>query len=150
MSMIVRPPAVSGRFYPADRNMLLRDLKSYLAHTKTPRAALSCMVPHAGYMYSGHVAGAVYGSLALTSRCVILGPNHTGLGVPLSIMSSGAWATPLGDVALDSTLAAALKQKFPLLTEDSEAHRAEQAEDLAADVRFRDEPPKGDGTTPLV
>ena len=127
MSMTVRPPAVSGRFYPADRNTLLRDLKSYLVSPTTSRAALGCMVPHAGYMYSGHVAGAVYGSLALTARCVILGPNHTGLGVPLSIMSSGAWNTPLGNISIDSTLAAALKQKFSLLEEDSEAHRSEHA-----------------------
>lgn len=123
-----RAPAVAGRFYPADRNVLLHDLKSYLIPAeKASRTVLGCMVPHAGYMYSGHVAGAVYGAINLPERFVILGPNHTGRGVPLSIMSQGSWATPLGDVSLDSALAEAWKQKFPLLEEDAEAHRSEHA-----------------------
>ena len=128
MSTPARAPAVAGRFYPADRNVLLRDLKSYLIPTeKTSRTVLGCMVPHAGYMYSGHVGGAVYGALNWPERFVILGPNHTGRGVPLSIMSNGSWNTPLGNVPLDSALSEALKQKFPLLEEDSEAHHSEHA-----------------------
>ncbi len=127
MRMTVRSPAVAGKFYSADRNTLLRDLKSFLVPSETSRTALGCMVPHAGYMYSGHVAGVVYSSLNLPERFVILGPNHTGRGVPLSIMSEGAWNTPLGNVPLDSALAAALKNKFPLLEEDAEAHRSEHA-----------------------
>ena len=71
--------------------------------------ALGCVVPHAGYMYSGHVAGAVYRRLDLPRRLVILCPNHTGMGEPLAIMSEGAWHTPLGDVPIDEELAAELK-----------------------------------------
>jgi AmmeMemoRadiSam system protein B len=81
-------------------------------------------------MYSGHVAGAVYAQLDLPRRCILMCPNHTGVGQPLAIMSQGAWETPLGCVAIDSQLAEALKQRFPLLAEDAEAHRAEHAAEV--------------------
>jgi AmmeMemoRadiSam system protein B len=78
-------------------------------------------------MYSGHVAGALYSALELPKRFMILCPNHTGVGAPLAIMSEGAWQTPLGDATIDTDLASALKSKFPLLSEDSTAHKAEHA-----------------------
>ena len=89
--------------------------------------ALGCVVPHAGYMYSGHVAGAVYRRLDLPRRMVILCPNHTGMGEPLAIMSEGAWHTPLGDAPIDAAMANELKSRMSLLTEDQEAHRYEHA-----------------------
>ncbi len=88
---------------------------------------MGCMVPHAGYMYSGHVAGAVLGRLQLPQRFIILCPNHTGRGEPLAIMSRGAWATPLGEAQIDRALAVELVAGFDLLTEDAEAHRTEHA-----------------------
>jgi MEMO1 family protein len=57
----------------------------------------------------------------------VLCPNHTGQGPLLSIMSRGGWETPLGVASIDSALADALREKFPLLTEDTEAHRNEHA-----------------------
>ena len=63
----------------------------------------------------------------LPARYIILCPNHTGRGEPLAIMSAGAWRTPLGDVPIDEELAADLKARFPLLTEDEAAHRFEHA-----------------------
>lgn len=127
MSAIVRPPAVAGRFYPADPDSLLADVNSYLSPLEEPVAALGCIVPHAGYMYSGHVAGAVYARLVLPHRFIILCPNHTGRGQPLAINSEGTWQTPLGEAHIDSALAESLKGKFSLLSEDYEAHRAEHA-----------------------
>jgi len=124
---IVRPPAVAGKFYPAKPDVLRREIESYLPSGAEKITALGCMVPHAGYMYSGHVAGAVFGRLQLPQRFVILCPNHTGLGEPLAIMSRGAWATPLGEARIDRALAAELLAEFDLLTEDAEAHRTEHA-----------------------
>src|SRR5256885_14930897 len=124
---IVRPPAVAGKFYPADPDRLRSDIKSYLPEDVKNIRTLGCMVPHAGYMYSGHVAGAVFGRLQLPQRFVILCPNHTGRGEPLAIMTRGAWATPLGDAQIDRALASELVAEFDLLTEDAEAHRAEHA-----------------------
>jgi MEMO1 family protein len=123
----VRHPAVAGQFYPRNAASLLADIHSYLTPATEPISALGCVVPHAGYMYSGHVAGAVYAHLRIPARCILLCPNHTGMGHPLSIMTHGAWETPLGTVAIDSELAAALLARFPLLTDDADAHRAEHA-----------------------
>lgn len=123
----LRHPAVAGRFYPGDRATLLEDLESYLSPPVTSKAAIGCIAPHAGYIYSGPVAGAVYANVEVPQRCVVLCPNHTGRGRPLAIMSSGAWQTPLGPVQVDSALANTLRKQFPLISEDSEAHRGEHA-----------------------
>jgi len=125
--MIVRHPAVAGRFYPQDPDVLRADVDSYLTPGKVGATAIGCVAPHAGYMYSGQVAGAVYAGLNLPQRCIVLCPNHTGKGQPLAIMSNGEWETPLGAAHIDSDLAEILKQQFPLLIEDSEAHRSEHA-----------------------
>jgi len=123
----VRPPAVAGRFYPARPEVLMRDVQSYLAATGEKIEAAGCVVPHAGYMYSGHVAGAVYARLVLPERFIILCPNHTGMGRPLAIMSEGAWDTPLGQAEIDHELAMELRSDFPAISEDANAHRAEHA-----------------------
>lgn len=123
----LRHPAVAGRFYPGDRDTLLDDVQSYLSPSGTALPAVGCVSPHAGYIYSGSVAGAVYSTIDVPERCVVLCPNHTGRGQPLAIMSTGSWETPLGRVEIDSSLADALKQQFSLLSEDREAHRSEHA-----------------------
>ncbi|HYX68290.1 MAG TPA: AmmeMemoRadiSam system protein B, partial [Terriglobales bacterium] len=124
---LVRRPAVAGRFYPAQPEILLHDIKSYLAPAEPKVRALGCVVPHAGYMYSGHVAGAVYAHLELPGRYIILCPNHTGMGKPLAIMADGMWDTPLGKVAVDKELGEALLASCPQASEDADAHRAEHA-----------------------
>jgi MEMO1 family protein len=126
MSTTVREPAVAGRFYPANPERLRADLESYLISNKKTRT-IACMVPHAGYMYSGKVAGAVFSHLEIPARCIVLGPNHTGRGHPLAIMKEGAWRTPLGELPIDSDLAESLMREFPALSEDSAAHRSEHS-----------------------
>ncbi|MEJ2006763.1 MAG: AmmeMemoRadiSam system protein B [Acidobacteriota bacterium] len=127
----VRPPAVAGRFYPHKREALSREVDRYLqpeSPAEQPIAeALGCVVPHAGYMYSGHVAGAVYRLLPPCSRYVILGPNHWGRGAALAIMSTGQWQTPLGQVPIDTELAREIQAKCRLVSEDSEAHSGEHS-----------------------
>jgi MEMO1 family protein len=130
MASPIRHPAVAGRFYPRDPDDLRADLESYLSPARETISAVGCVVPHAGYVYSGHVAGAVYARLDLPRRCVLMCPNHTGMGHPLAIVSTGAWETPLGQVPIDTPLALALKQRFPLLGEDTEAHRAEHGAEV--------------------
>ena len=127
MTSAVRPPAVAGRFYPEHAERLLREIDDYTSPDQPRISAIGCVAPHAGYMYSGHVAGAVYARLDIPEHCVILCPNHTGRGVPLSIMTATAWETPLGLVAPSTELASQLLQRFPSLEEDSAAHRGEHA-----------------------
>jgi MEMO1 family protein len=128
----VRHPAVAGRFYSRDADALREEVRSYLSPPpqQKPLHAVGCIVPHAGYMYSGHVAGAVFAGLEVPQLCLVLCPNHTGVGCALAIMSEGAWETPLGTVAIDSSFAAALKQRCPRLQEDSSAHRNEHAAEV--------------------
>jgi MEMO1 family protein len=127
MSAIVREPAVAGRFYPANPERLRADIDSYLSPSQKRVRAIGCMIPHAGYMYSGQVAGAVFSRLEIPPCCIVLGPNHTRRGHPLAIMQEGEWRTPLGEVPIDSDLADGLVQEFPALSEDSAAHRYEHA-----------------------
>ena len=81
-------------------------------------------------MYSGHVAGAVFARVEIPRRCIVMCPNHTGMGRALAIMSQGGWETPLGEVPIDSVLAESLKRQFPALEEDSAAHRGEHAAEV--------------------
>ena len=128
----VRHPAVAGRFYPADPATLRKEVRTCLSQLpkQTPVRALGCIAPHAGYMYSGHVAGAVFAALEIPKLCVVLCPNHTGLGRALSIMIRGLWETPLGPVIIDEDFATALLHYCPLLHEDSDAHRLEHAAEV--------------------
>ncbi len=123
----VRHPAVAGQFYSDNREKLRAEIEAFTTTRTQPIPAIGCIAPHAGYMYSGHVAGAVYAHLQLPETFLILCPNHTGIGPPLSIMSAGEWETPLGNVAIDAALGSDLKARCPLLTEDSSAHRHEHA-----------------------
>lgn len=148
---MIRLPAVAGRFYPGQAARLAKDVESLaqVGGDKSQAAeeklkALGCLVPHAGYQYSGHVAGAVYSKLRLPRRYILLGPRHYPQGEPLAILSEGAWQTPLGVVHLDSALAMQLKRACSLLSEDSVAHRNEHSlevqlpflQRLAGDFRF--------------
>ncbi len=130
MARTIREPAVAGRFYPRDPSELRVAVESFIGLQTATIRAIGCIVPHAGYMYSGHVAGAVYARIDLPRRCILLCPNHTGTGHPLAIMSQGDWMTPLGMFPIASQLAEALKQRFPLLAENAEAHRAEHSAEV--------------------
>ncbi len=128
MTSAVRTPAVAGRFYPGRAEELLRDVREYTSSDESSRiAAIGCVAPHAGYVYSGGVAGAVYSRLEIPAHCVILCPNHTGKGRALAVMAHTTWQTPLGEVAADAELGARLLRRFPALQEDSAAHRGEHA-----------------------
>jgi hypothetical protein len=132
MTSAVRTPAVAGRFYPGRAEELLREIREYTSAGASPLeagriATIGCVAPHAGYHYSGGVAGAVYSRLEIPEHCVILCPNHTGKGRPLAVMANTTWQTPLGRVAADADLAARLLRRFPGLEEDSAAHRGEHA-----------------------
>jgi MEMO1 family protein len=132
MTSALRTPAVAGRFYPGRAEELLREVREYTSPGKTPVetgriAAIGCVAPHAGYIYSGGVAGAVYSRLEIPEHCVILCPNHTGKGRPLAVMANTTWQTPLGEIAADAELGTCLLDRFPALQEDSAAHRGEHA-----------------------
>src|SRR6266568_3247099 len=126
---MLRLPAVAGRFYPSDPKELTSLIRNYLEPDAQQKSisAKACLVPHAGYMYSGHVAGAVFARLELPKKIIVLGVRHYPRGEHAAILSSGAWRTPLGDAPIDEGLAGALRRECPLLREDSVAHSTEHS-----------------------
>ncbi|HXC30872.1 MAG TPA: AmmeMemoRadiSam system protein B [Verrucomicrobiae bacterium] len=125
---MIRPPAVAGRFYPDDPGRLRAAVDSFLAGGEEKKIrARACMVPHAGYVYSGAVAGEVYRRLEIPARVILLGPRHFPRGASLAILSDGAWQTPLGMAPIDHPLAEKISRAFPLLREDAVAHSTEHS-----------------------
>ena len=143
---MIREPAVAGRFYPSNPRELKKQIEEFArGDVAAPRLrALGCVVPHAGYMYSGHVAGAVFQRLELPTKFIILCPRHHREGQPLAIMSEGSWRTPLGEARIAGALAVDLKHACGLLREDSVAHQIEHSlevqlpflQELAGDFQF--------------
>jgi hypothetical protein len=126
---MIRLPAVAGRFYPDDPERLRGAVDSYLANDSEEKKirARACLVPHAGYIYSGHVAGEVYRRIEIPARVILIGPRHFPRGAPLAILSEGSWQTPLGLAPIDRLLAEKIVRAFPLLREDAVAHSAEHS-----------------------
>jgi hypothetical protein len=127
---MLRLPAVSGRFYPSNPTelaALVRECAKPDDEPSEPVRVKACLVPHAGYIYSGRVAGAVYTRIDFPKRIVILGVRHYPHGEKAAILSSGAWRTPLGDAPIDEQLAKVLRESCPLLREDSLAHSSEHS-----------------------
>lgn len=122
----IRPPAVAGRFYPGEPAELRRQVAQLLG-TPAPAPAVGAVVPHAGYVYSGKVAGATFRRLRIPERVVVLGPNHTGRGAPISVYATGAFRIPGADVAIDEPLAAAILAGVPGAQADRRAHEREHA-----------------------
>lgn len=129
-TMPVRQPVVAGRFYPGAPAALLREVRAFLGAGPAAgeaRAAWGCMLPHAGYVYSGAVAGATLAGLRLPRRLVVLCPNHTGRGQPLGLWPGGAWLTPLGAVPVDEALADALAASGGGFVPDVQSHLGEHS-----------------------
>ncbi len=127
----VRPPAVAGRFYPAEAAELKKMVESMLGEVDAqPVSAGGAIVPHAGLIYSGKCAARVFGGIVIPQLVVILAPNHTGLLENPG--GAGAWTgqafgTPLGEVAVDAGFLSDLEARCPLVAHDSLAHREEHA-----------------------
>jgi len=122
-----RAPAVAGSFYPGTAREIDAALDQLLERVHPKQTALALVVPHAGWIYSGKVAGAVYGRVALPERCILLGPNHTGRGHEAAVTASGRWCYPGGELPIDQELARALLETSEILSEDELAHRYEHA-----------------------
>lgn len=143
---MIRRPVVAGQFYPADPDTLKRDLVTLTRGQSPPSEprGVALLVPHAGYIYSGRVAGATYISVRLARRAIILCPNHTGLGEEIAVNDEGHWETPLGRVPVDAPLAQAVLERCPKARVDDSAHGREHSlevqipflQHLVGEVRF--------------
>jgi len=123
---MVREPVVAGKFYPSDKTSLEKQLRSFYEE-KPKKETIACIMPHAGYVYSGKVATATAASVVIKKNIILLGPNHTGLGSAFSIMSEDSWKTPLGELRINKEITAELKKRNKKITEDSSAHMHEHS-----------------------
>jgi hypothetical protein len=129
---MLRKACVAGRFYPGSASELDGVLRGYLAESPQGKPAkvkkaIAVIAPHAGYIYSGSVAGAVFSSIEIPDDIILIGPNHTGAGPRVSVMARGAWEMPFGRVEINEALAASLLTSSALFTEDTEAHLGEHS-----------------------
>lgn len=117
-----RKPAVAGQFYYGTASRLKSQVQQYIVDGAAKEEVIGLISPHAGLMYSGHVAGALYSSIQFPKTFILIGPNHTGLGVNVSMMASGQWEIPTGTFPIDEELSKKILQKVAYVSEDMQAH----------------------------
>lgn len=126
MSAEPRAAAVAGRFYPATAAAVRQQAAQLVVSEAPPEPALAIVAPHAGWIYSGGIAGMTWGAVQVPQRVILLCPNHTGRGVRRSLWSGGAWELPTGEVEVDEALRDALRERCGLVL-DRLAHEDEHA-----------------------
>lgn len=122
-----RLPAVAGQFYHGNAVQLKRQVEQYIVKEASREKVIAALSPHAGLMYSGPVAGAVFSSIRVPRTFILLGPNHSGFGPDMSIMSSGEWEIPTATFGIDEELGRRIKEKVPRIIEDTQAHMYEHS-----------------------
>ncbi len=125
--MMIRQPVVAGTFYPTDRVGLKKEIERCLSGLKTKSDCQLVISPHAGYVYSGKIAAQAISSLVRAESFLIFGPNHHGLGPEFCVADKGMWATPLGNVRVESRLADLLIKKCPFIERSDAGHKREHS-----------------------
>ncbi len=124
---MTRQPAVAGQFYPGEAKELKKLIGKLTDKNIKRESVIGVVSPHAGFVYSGSVAGSVFSKIKLPDTFIVIGPNHTGSGRPFSIMASGSWETPLGKINIDKDLASDLLKHSRLIQDDLTAHAFEHS-----------------------
>lgn len=123
----IRKPVVAGQFYPSSPGELKKQIEGFIDKKAEKSDVIACMLPHAGYIYSGKVATEVVSCVNIKDRIILLGPNHTGYGADFSIMSRGSWLTPFGEVKIDEELARQIIKSIEYLQDEPLAHLYEHS-----------------------
>jgi AmmeMemoRadiSam system protein B len=123
----IRRAAVAGYFYPRETSSLKRFLRSVINPVAEKKKAVAVVAPHAGYVYSGAVAGAVFSSVEIPEQGIILGPAHRPIRPVFAMMATGAWDTPLGTVPVAAGLAASILAGCPAVVPEAAAHAGEHS-----------------------
>lgn len=124
---MLRSAAVAGHFYPDRKEALESTVRALLPASAEQTTVIALLAPHAGYVYSGRVAGETYAGVVIPPEVVILGPNHHGRGHLAAVYARGRWATPLQQTAIAEALAQRILQACPEAAEDVVAHRTEHS-----------------------
>lgn len=126
-SQVIRRPFVAGQFYEKKPALLVKEIQRYVTDDKNKVEAKAIVAPHAGYIFSGAVAGAVYSKILFPDTFIILSPNHTGLGSPVSVFSEGIWDIPLRNFEVDEDMAKDITHKSAFTKADFNAHLYEHS-----------------------
>lgn len=127
-----RQPAVSGQFYPGSAESLKAELSQLIVRTAFSQQVKGIVAPHAGYIYSGAIAGKIYGTIKIPSTVLILGPNHHGVGYPVALYPQGEWLTPLGPLKINAYLNHLICREVSAAKLDSVAHQFEHSLEVQA------------------
>lgn len=122
-----RQPAVAGQFYPGNATQLRRELSEMIPVAEQRRKVTGIIAPHAGYMYSGAIAGKVYAAIEIPPTVLILGPNHRGFGAAAGLYPDGEWLTPLGAVGINARLNSLILKHAPFVQSDALSHQFEHS-----------------------
>ncbi|MDP3480573.1 MAG: AmmeMemoRadiSam system protein B [Desulfoprunum sp.] len=124
---MTRFPAVADRFYPGTANALTTTVQGLFptGHVQKKKA-IAVVSPHAGYVYSGFVAGEVLNSVEIPETVILLGPNHHGQGKPVAL-SQSTWHMPMGDVPVEKEISTGLQTALSCIQLDETAHRYEHS-----------------------
>lgn len=122
-----RQPAVAGRFYPAKPDQLRSELAAMIPFSDAKQRVVGIISPHAGYVYSGAIAGKLFSVISIPPTVLVLGPNHHGTGAGAALYPDGDWLTPLGSVPINSRLNSLISRHCPLVAHDTLAHRFEHS-----------------------
>ncbi|MEE9614996.1 MAG: AmmeMemoRadiSam system protein B [Thermodesulfobacteriota bacterium] len=149
---MLRKARVAGQFYPGDPAELKESLRDFMGREKGPEkekdTPVALIAPHAGYIYSGGVAGAVYAAIKVPDNVLLIGPNHTGLGERAAVMDEGQWETPLGITDINEELAEKVVASCALFSTDPTAHLGEHS--LEVQLPFIQELNPGARIVPLT
>ncbi|NOY13835.1 MAG: AmmeMemoRadiSam system protein B [Deltaproteobacteria bacterium] len=137
---MIRQPVVAGSFYPAEPERLRQELEQFLRSDAAPSPAKAIIVPHAGYIYSGAVAGEVIAATQIPKTVILLGPNHQGTGHDIAVTGADSWSTPLGEVPIASRLRDQFCQEIADLVIDERAHQSEHSLEVMLPFLLRCQP----------
>ena len=137
---MVRQPAVAGSFYPANPEELTAQIDSFLTTEYESKNVKGLIVPHAGYIYSGAVAGEVFAAAEIPEQVILIGPNHHGAGADMAVSGADSWATPLGDIPVATALRDQIVNDIPPLSIDDQAHKYEHSLEVMLPFLLRRQP----------
>ena len=123
---MTRLPVVEDKFYPGDPTVLRKTLAELIPSVTNRVGAKAVIVPHAGYVYSGSVAGETFARVEIPETVILLGPNHNGRGEAVA-MGTEDWEMPMGKVPFAMDLAALLLKGSEVIVADNLAHQFEHS-----------------------
>jgi hypothetical protein len=133
---MIREPVVSGQFYPQNVPELKKAIEEFKPKESAKSSAYGLILPHAGYVYSGHVAVTTVSKVIAKKRIIILGPNHTGYGENFGMYPEGSWKIPFANLSIDSNLAQRILESGTDITRDTLAHKFEHSIEVELPILY--------------